>query len=34
MQAEYFNLVTNADKENFYDFPENSIMKRSSIIVK
>ncbi|CAD8160740.1 unnamed protein product [Paramecium pentaurelia] len=34
MQAEYFNLIINADKENFYDYPEDSIMKKQSIIIR
>ncbi|CAK71911.1 unnamed protein product (macronuclear) [Paramecium tetraurelia] len=34
MQAEYFNLIINAEKENFYDYPEDSIMKKQSIIIR
>ncbi|CAD8078901.1 unnamed protein product [Paramecium sonneborni] len=34
MQAEYFNLIINADKENFHDYPEDSIMKKQSIIMR
>ncbi|CAD8073916.1 unnamed protein product [Paramecium sonneborni] len=34
MKAEYFNLIINADKENFHDYPEDSIMKQQSIIIR
>ncbi|CAD8071362.1 unnamed protein product [Paramecium primaurelia] len=34
MQEEYFNLIINAEKENFNDYPEDSVIKKQSIIIR